>query len=381
MSPSNSILLTGATGYVGGTVLDHLLKSEVPSIKNLSFDLLVRTQAAADKLRSVLGDRVNPIPWPGGLAGTESITKIASNYDLVINVGSGFVPSGSQAFVSGLAQRAASNPGGPTPWLLNIAGCTNLGDKPLTQTSHPDREFDDADGNAVYEWLRSADEREPYPQRTTEVGVLTAAEVTDGAVHAVSLNTPLIFGAGTGLFNRQGIIIPTLMRYVVTHGYGFKLNETANFDWVHVEDLADLYVLLVKTILEREDRGVGYIPSNKNGIIFPAVARVLQTEIMQRCLDAAFDAGVLPRENTTKDKEIRLVGLKEIADEITFGLMDMAEQGWAGNKAQKGTVAKKLLGWSPTRLEEAWRKDFVDELEALRDGKRGVTMESCIGRN
>ncbi|KAK4210991.1 hypothetical protein QBC37DRAFT_321152 [Rhypophila decipiens] len=380
MSPSNSILLTGATGYVGGTVLDHLLKSKVPSIKNLSFDLLVRTQAAADKLRSVLGDCVNPILWPGGLGDTDSIIKIASNYDLVINVGSGFVPSGSQAFVSGLAQRAASNPSGPTPWLLNIAGCTNLGDKPLTQTSHPDREFDDADGNAVYEWLRCADEREPYPQRTAEVGVLTAAEATDGAVHAVSLNTPLIFGAGTGLFNRQGIIIPTLMRYVVTHGYGFKLNETANFDWVHVEDLADLYVLLVKTILEREDRGVGYIPSNKNGIIFPAVARVLQTEIMQHCLDSAFDAGVLPRENTPKNKEIRLVGLKEIADEITFGLMDMAEQGWAGNKAQKGTVARKLLGWSPTRLEEAWRNDFVDELEALRDGKRGVTMESCIGR-
>ncbi|KAM7198296.1 hypothetical protein V8F33_005087 [Rhypophila sp. PSN 637] len=356
MSSSNSILLTGATGYVGGT--------------NLNFDLLVRAQAAADKLRSILGDRVNPILWPGGLGDPESIIKIASNYDLIINVGSGFIPSGSQAFVSGLAQRAASNPSGPIPWLLNIAGCTNLGDKPLTQISHPDRKFDDADGNAVNEWLRSADEREPYPQRTTEVGVLTAAEATGGAVHAVSLNTPLIFGAGTGLFNQQGIIIPTLMRYVVTHGYGFKLNESANFDWVHVEDLADLYVLLVKTILEREDRGVGYIPSNKNGIIFPAVARVLQTESMQRCLDAAFDAGVLPRQNTPKDKEIRLVGLKEIADEITFGLMDMAEQGWAGNKAQKGTVARKLLGWNPTRLEEAWRKDF---------GKRGVTMESCIG--
>ena len=378
-SSNKTILLTGATGYVGGTVLDHLLKSEVPIILDLTFDVLVRTQDAAEKLRSVLGERVNPILWPGGLTDTESIIKTASHYDLIINVGSGFIPAGSQAFVSGLAQRAKLNPDGPTPWLLNIAGCTNLGDKPLTQTAHPDREFDDADGNSVYEWLRAADEREPYPQRTTEVGVLTAAEATGGAVHAVSLNTPLIFGAGTGLFNQQGIIIPTLMRYVVSHGYGFKLNETANFDYVHVEDLADVYVLLVQNILEREDRGVGYIPSNKGGILFPAVARVLQTEIFQRCLDAAFDAGVLPREGTPQEKEIRLAGLKEIADEITFGLMDMAEQGWAGNKAQKGTVAKKLLGWKPTRLEEAWKKDFVDELEALKEGRRGVTMESCIG--
>lgn len=47
----------------------------------------------------------------------------------------------------------------------------------------------------------------------------------------------------------------------------FKLDETASFDWVHVEDLAGVYVLLVRAILEREDHGVGYIPTGKNGII------------------------------------------------------------------------------------------------------------------
>lgn len=149
---------------------------------------------------------------------------------------------------------------------------------------------------------------------------------------------------------------------------------------MHVEDLADAYVLLMRTILEREDRGVGYIPSGKNGIIFPAVGRALQTEIMQRCLDAAFDTGVLPLEDTPKDKEIRQVSLQEIADEITAGLVDMAEQGWAGNKAQKGTMAKKILGWEPKRLEEEWKKDFLDELNALKNGERGITMESCIGK-
>ncbi len=278
--------------------------------------------------------------------------------------------------VDGLARRV--KPGAPAPWLLHIAGCTNLADRPLTQESFPDRVWDDADGGAVYEFLRSEDEREPYPQRTTEVGVLTAAE--EAGVQAVSLNTPCIFGEGTGLFNKQGIILPVIMRYVVTHGHGYKLNETSNFDWVHVEDLADVYLLLVRTILTRDDRGVGYIPSGKKGIIFPAVGRALQTEINQRCLDAAFDAGVLPREDTPKEKEIRLVPLQEIADEITAGLVDMAERGWAGNKAMTGTQARKLLGWNPSRLEDAWRQDFVDELNALKDGRRGVTMESCIGK-
>lgn len=100
-------------------------------------------------------------------------------------------------------------------------------------------------------------------------------------------------------------------------------------------DLADLYVLLVKIILGREDRRVGYIPSNKRGVRFPAVGRVLQTEIFQRCLDAAFDAGVLPQEGMPKEKKIRILGLKEIAVEITFGLMDTAEQGLAGTRRRR----------------------------------------------
>ncbi|TVY66487.1 hypothetical protein Focb16_v009927 [Fusarium oxysporum f. sp. cubense] len=170
------------------------------------------------------------------------------------------------------------------------------------------------------------------------------------------------------------------MRYVIQHGHGFKLNETANWDWVHVEDLADAFVLLTRTILEREDRGVGHVPTGKNGILFPAVGRAFQTEIMQKCLDAAFDEGILPRKDTPPSKEIRDVTLQELADEITAGFVDMAERGWAGTKSMKGTELKRLVGWKPSRLEDAWKQDFKDELEALKTGKRPWTLESCIGK-
>ncbi|KAF4453121.1 NAD-dependent epimerase/dehydratase [Fusarium austroafricanum] len=209
--------------------------------------------------------------------------------------------------------------------------------------------MDEVEG--LYEFLKSEDAREPYPQRTTEVRELTTAEET--GVQAFSLNTPVFFGTGKGLFNQQGIIIPIIMRYVIQHGHGFKLNETANWDWVRVEDLADAFVLLAKTILEREDRGVGFIPTGEGGILFPAVKRALQTEIMQRCLDAAFDASILPREDTPSSKEIRHVALQELADEITAGLTDIAERGWAGTKSMKGTELRRLVGWNPIRLENA----------------------------
>ncbi|OGM49900.1 hypothetical protein ABOM_001445 [Aspergillus bombycis] len=369
------ILLTGATGYIGGTVLDHLVKSPATSIKDLTIDLLVRSNTAAEKLSRTYGDRVKPILWTG-FTDLQFAADTAADYDIIINAGTGFIADGTKALIDGLARRI--RPGTPVPWLIQISGCTNLSDRPLTQTAYPDREWDDADGNAIYEFLRSEDVRDPYSQRTTEVGVLVAAEET--GVQAVSVNAPCIFGMGRGLFNTQGLVHIVTMRYVLRHGHGFKLNDTANFDWVHVEDLADVFVLLVRAILERGDRGVGYIPSGKNGVVFPAVKRVLVTQIMQECLDTAFGAGALPREGTPKEKEIRLVGLQEVADELMAGLLGVTERAFAGHKKMKGTVANRLLGWSPTRLEEAWRQEYVDALELLQSGNGLDTLEACVGK-
>ncbi|KAI1504724.1 hypothetical protein F5X99DRAFT_405725 [Biscogniauxia marginata] len=273
--------------------------------------------------------------------------------------------------MKGLARRV--KPGNPIPWMVQLSGSSNLADHPLTQTAHPDREWDDTDATAIYEFLRSDDEHEPYPQRTAEVAVLTAAEET--GVQAASVDAPCVIGTGTGLFNKSGYIIPALMGYVVHHGYGFTLNETANFGWVHVEDLADLYVLLLRAILECEDRGIGFIPSGKSGIISAAVEHVLVTEMVQSCLDTAFDAGVLPREGTSKGKEIRGVSLQEIADEIMGGVVDLTERCWASHKVINGTVAKKLLGWNPTRLDEAWRKDCSDVLNTFKGGRKSYVTE------
>ncbi|VUC35012.1 unnamed protein product [Clonostachys rosea] len=261
---------------------------------------------------------------------------------------------------------------------MHIAGCTNLSDLPITGKSYPEREWDDADGNSVCEFLKSEDEKSPYLQRTAEVVVLSRAE--EMGVQAVSLNTPGIYGLGTGLFNQAGLVIPSAMRYVITRGYGHKVLDTTSFDLVHVQDLADLYVLLVRAILEREDRVVVFILSGKNGIIIPAVSRASSIEIMQRCLDTAFEAGVLPREDTLKEKEIRRITLKQMADEVTFGIQEVAER-LVGHKAQKGTMATRVLGWEPKRLDEAWKQDFKDELLAFQAGKRGNTGDGAIGLN
>jgi hypothetical protein len=102
-------------------------------------------------------------------------------------------------------------------------------------------------------------------------------------------------------------------------------------------------------------------------------------DINRQAIDAAFDAGVLPRKDTPQQREIHFADVQEIADELTAGFVDVAKRGWGGEKAVKGTVGQRLLGWKPKRQQEAWDQDFHDELVALREGRRDITIASCIG--
>ncbi|KAH9907033.1 NAD dependent epimerase/dehydratase [Xylariomycetidae sp. FL2044] len=386
---TTKILLTGATGYVGGTVLHRLMSDPAPSLQPLKISVLVRGQDRADKLSARYGDRVSCILFKD-YDETDLITQLASQHDVVINAGSGFHPASAAAIIDGLRQRKQNGDGGSSsssrPWMLHTSGCSNLSDRPLTGEPFPDREWHDADAAAAYDFEKAENEREWYPQRAAELAVLGHRAVEAGEVGALSIQAAAIFGRGEGLFQNAGLMIPIMMRYVLEKGYGFSLGQgTGVIDYVHVADLAELYVLCVRKIVEGRDGdgdgdgdGDDALPSGRRGIVFPTAGRVLMRDIARGCLDAAFEAGVLPREGTTPaQKEIRTVTLEEAAT-TTAGNLVVAEVGWSGHRKTNGTIARDLLGWTPTRCAEAWRQDLADELRLAVEGKRGVTIDSCI---
>ncbi|KAL0563959.1 hypothetical protein V5O48_018097 [Marasmius crinis-equi] len=387
----HKILLLGATGYVGGSVLAHLLTSEDPSIQEAPISVLVRGQGRAEKLAAAYRPRITVIPFDG-LDDTELLAKLAEQHDLVINTGTGFHPPSAEALVRGLASRMSQNPSVPRPWLIHTSGNSNISDLPLTQSSHPDREWVDSDPEAIFAFEQAEQEKLWYPQRAAELIVLQAGEET--GVGVVSLQAPLIFGTGSGVFNQAGVMIPIVMGLVLEKGYGFVLGDgTGVLDKVHVSDLADLYVHVVEDIVSNDGRNV---PSGKKGIVFPEAGRVSIRQLVEDCLDMAFAAGHLPLPNGPQlvlptvqsgtavkpepavSKEIRRVDIKEAAMTVA-GNEVVAETGWAGHRLTKGVIAKERLGWRPTRFEDAWRKDLVDEMHFFLEGKRGVTIDSCIG--
>lgn len=208
MAPGTSthrILLVGATGFIGGTVLHFLLQSPSPYLSKCPITVLVRGEDRAARLNEVYGDRIKTIVF-AGLDDTDHIAAVASQHDIVINSGTGTHGAGAEAMVRGLEAGAASRESGRKAWMIHVSGVTNITDYPLSGDSHPDRWFDDADPLAIYEFEKEQEARKPYFPRTAELGVIDAADET--SVNAVVVQAPALIGEGRGLFAIKGTVIP-----------------------------------------------------------------------------------------------------------------------------------------------------------------------------
>lgn len=329
--------------------------------------LLVRGEDRVNKLKQAYGDRVQPILF-NTLDDTAAIEEVASQHDLIINAGTGFHTAGAVAMIRGLSKRRQDN--GYQPWMIHTSGCSNVGDAPLSGQSHPDRWFDDADALNIYEFEKAEDAIRPYAQRTTALAVIDAGEETN--VKTISLQPPNIVGEGSGLFGTSPSITQVFVRYVLEQGYGFQLGDgSGQLGFVHVEDLADLYVLLVRRIVE--GRGEE-LPHGKQGIIFPCVGMTTWVDMSWGCLEAAFKKGLLPKEGGPQKKEVRKIDLDEL---VAAGVPRQIAVYFSAHCNTVGTVAKQL-GWKHAHGFDAEQEDYETELTAVLDGRRQTHLVALV---
>ncbi|KAI1765483.1 NAD dependent epimerase/dehydratase family protein [Hypoxylon sp. FL1150] len=349
------ILLTGATGYIGGTILTQLLASTSPALKDATISLLLRGPDRAAKLTSAYGSRVRPILYKD-LDDLEATVAAASQHDLVINTTLGYHPPSGVALVRGLAQRKAAT--GRDVWMIHTSGTSNIGDRPVSKAwVEPDHELDDA-ADDVYCYEKDREAREgPYLQRTAEMAVVDAGLAL--GVKTLAIMSPAIFGLGTGLFNKTSVQIPAYIRSVLRHGRAVVIGDGDGvWDVVHVQDLAELYLVVVRRILEGGGEGV---PTGKEGIIFSGNGRHTWNEVAQGAADACFAEGKIA------SPELQSLTLAEGSKVLAFSFGDfdteeITERAFASNSRTVSTVGRKL-GWKPSRGDEAWMAGIHDDLK------------------
>ncbi|MFG1464862.1 NAD-dependent epimerase/dehydratase family protein [Xanthobacter sp. DSM 24535] len=211
------VFVTGATGYIGGSVAERLMESghEVTG--------LARSEEKATLLKA---RGIEPVL--GTLDTSEILTKAAQAADAVIHAAS------------------ADHPGS----VVTLVTALERSGKVLIHTTGSAIVADQADGEYATKLpLTEDDYYEPVPSRRSRVDMnryLRQAAIEKG-VRAIVVCPTMIYGTGRGL-QSDSDQIPKLMAISKQVGAGVYFGKGLNhYSNVHIDDLAALYLLAMET--------------------------------------------------------------------------------------------------------------------------------------
>ena len=302
------IFMTGASGYIGGTVADSLIKA------GHAVAGLARSEDAAAKLRAHRMEAVR-----GDLGSHSVVRNAARGADAVINCANAEDPFVVAAIIEGLAGSGKS--------FLHTSGTSVVGDKAGGKFSptiyHEDTPLD------------------PLPEKIQRVAVHRSvlASAAQG-VRSVVLCPSLIYGQGRGA-NPDSIQVPTLIRQTVKSGVPRYVGAGENiWSTVHIDDVASAYLLA----LDGARAGSFFFIENGEASLKSIVASI------GRLL-----GGKHAPEGWSIDDAIAEWGPMA----VWFSL--------GGNSRVSAEKARKLLGWNPHgadlvhEIEQGW---YRRQLEA-----------------
>jgi nucleoside-diphosphate-sugar epimerase len=337
---------------IGGTILTHLLKSTNPALKNATITCLMRGEDRIKELHAAYGDRVKAELYKD-LDDTERTIEVASQHDIIINTTLGFHPESAAALVKALGIRKQQT--GKDTFMIHTSGTSNMADYPISKQYLESRTFND-ENDDIYAYEKKRNDLFAYAQRTSELGVVDAG--VEHGVKTIVIMSPTIYGRGTGAFNKTSIQVPAYASTTLQAGHGLVVGDGAGiWDRVHIEDLAELYEIVLLDILEK---GGADLPFGTKGIIFSGNGRFKWLDIAQGVADAAYKAGLI------KSPEVKRISLKEGAELFPHGSEMRVELGLSSNSRTESSVARKL-GWKPRRGDESWREGFEEEVRAAKE--------------
>jgi nucleoside-diphosphate-sugar epimerase len=231
--PTLNLFVTGATGYIGGSVATRLV-AEGHRVRGLA-----RDGAKADALAAFGID-----PVVGDLADEDLLSREARAADVVVNAANADDLASVEVLIAAMS--------GSGKLLVHTSSSSVVGDD-ARGNSLSSKVFDEATTFVVA----------PAKQARHQLNQAVLAAAQSGMRTAVICPT-LIYGAGRGL-NKQSIQIPFLVdearRRGAVHIVGTGINRWST---VHIDDLTDLY----SRVVTQPDSDGFYFA--ENGEDFPA---------------------------------------------------------------------------------------------------------------
>jgi nucleoside-diphosphate-sugar epimerase len=326
-----NVILIGACGFVGGTILSRLAHAH-PSVQ---ITCLVRREQAVVELTSQY-DNVTAIfdMEPS----TAFLKALAGKADLIINAGGDNIPL-ICALLDGLAPSTSSDP--PLPRLISLTGPRSLIDlsQPITGSFDPNsRPWSDIDDAASILSM---------PEDRIHAGADQAiiAHSISRAVGTILVSPGQLLGQGEGRFRIES---NSAAYYAATkaRGRSFVIGDgTATWSWTSVRDLGDAVVFLAGMALGIGNEGRRQIGVNLEGYYF---VRTGDLSMIERALAVSERLGL---------GEVESISVEEAKEIHPFGHIM-----WGCGERTRGDKLAEL-GWKPKETD--W-KVLMEEKGGVR---------------
>lgn len=247
------------------------------------------------------------------------------------------------AIVRGLATHGPDHPG----YLIHTSGTGILCFGDLERKTFGEastKVYDDWEGIGEVTSLPDT-----APHRKADKIVLAAAVEHSSHVQTAIVCPPCIYGRGRGPGNQRSIQMPDLTKSTLEERQGFQVGEgLTRWSNIHVHDLSDCYLKLVEAAASKGGKATwgnqGYYFTENGEHVWGNMSKLIAV--------AAKKKGLIPSD------ELISVSVEEADRRRKHGFLL-----WGANSRCKAIRARKLLGWSPTKVIDNEISDVV-EMEA-----------------
>ncbi|KAJ7627859.1 hypothetical protein DFH06DRAFT_1208945 [Mycena polygramma] len=351
-----NILLFGATGYIGGSVLEKLLTH--PRSAEFQISVLVRDPAKAEKLKAF---KVTPVV--GDLnSDFELITALAKDADVVFSLADSTNIPAEKAILAGAKARFETTKKRTT--YIHVSGVGVIADLKVFGEHANSPVYDDMDA------AQMAAISPNQPHRPVDLEILAADpddsdEDNTGYIKSYIVLPTTVYGLATGRLVKAGIqkvnngLLQPLIGVSLARGQGGMVGNGKNvWNSVEIDELAELFIILYDATVADPDLAHGH-----QGLYFAESGEAYELSDVYKIV-----ARIL--FNNGKGKS---------AEPTSFTTEEMKELSWLGpligSNANCMASRARALGWNPKKTEtdfiafvKAFTEDVATSYVSLVDG-------------
>ncbi|KAF8071994.1 hypothetical protein FPV67DRAFT_911651 [Lyophyllum atratum] len=344
--PRTSILMTGATGYIGGSVLCRFLERK--DFKSLDINAIVRTRGKAEQLNSL-----GIFTVIGSHSAYDFVSGLASTADVVFSMADADDTKAAAGILDGLKKKYEAT--GKPPVLIHTSGTGVIADNACGEYAS-DTIYDDMNPDQI--------ESLPPTQLHRPVDLMIINADKEGYIRSYIIAPSTIYGVVNnrlvemGVQNPHSIQIPALIDASLDRGQGGMVGPGKNI-WPNVsnDDIADLFLVLYDSIMTNPS-GTGH---GREGFYFGENGEHSLYEVGKAIAELLVEIGRgVSAEPTPFTKE-------EI-DKYFAGSY------YLGSNARCRANRARSIGWIPKKPKSSMFASIAPEISAAMTGERKAAV-------